>query len=367
MVGVWVAEDQERNTGDAEAVQTGSDGAGLRADVDDDGAPRSGGHGQAVTLPYIAGGEDPAVGRPAGKPPPDRDQHCRGADQHGRGETTHKSRSQQPDRRCDNRTGDQSAARTAGHCHRRAGNRGEVLGHRQHPPHRRRRAAQRELGQRHPCGCEHRAGGADHCDRRDDRRDKDIRDNSDQADLPRQRHHDRCGHYERRSGHGENLRGQSPHALGSQPIRPTGCQQDQGAGRQHRECEARRHRQLRPHRKQTDHGGTQGGQRLPPPPGQQRQQGHRAHGRGPQNTRIRPGDDDEHHQRPGRDRDGHPRTEREQPGEEQHDGQQNCEVRAADHSQMRESGCFEVAAHIIGQRRGVPDDECGQRPGSAGG
>ncbi len=367
MVGVWVAEDQEWNTGDAEAVQTGSDGAGLRADVDDDGAPRSGGHSQAVTLPYVAGGEDPAVGRPAGKPPPDRNQHCPSTDQHDRHETTHQDRSQQPDHRCDDRTGDQSAARTAGHCHRRAGNRGEVLGHRQHPPHRRRRAAQRELGQRHPCGCEHRAGGTDHGDRCDDRRDKDIRDNSDQADLPRQRHHDRCGHYERRSGHRENLRGQSPHAVGSQPIRPTGCQQDQGACRQHRECEARRHRQLRPHRKQTDHGGTQGGQRLPSPPGQQRQQGHRAHGRGPQNTRIRPGDDDEHHQRSGRDRDGHPRTEREQPGEEQHDGQQNREVRTADHSQMRESGCFEVAAHIIGQRRGVPHDERGQRPGSARG
>lgn len=366
MVGVRVTEDQQRYAGDIETVQTRPDGAGIRADIDDDGASGACGQDQAVTLPDIAGGQDPAVGRPAGKPQPHRDQHCGSADQHRRRETAHEGRSQQPDRRCDNRTGDQTATRTARHCHRRTGNRGEILGHRQQPPHRQRRAAQRELGQRHPCRCEHRTGRPDHRDRGDDRRDKNIRHDSDQADLSRQRHHYRRGHDERRRRDREYLGGQSPHALGLQPIRPTGCQQDQRARRQHREGEARRHRQLRPQREQPDHGGTQGGQGLPPPAGQQRQQCHRTHGRRPQDTRIRPGDDDEHHQRSCRDPGGHPWTEREQPGEKQHDSQQNREVRPADHCQVGEPCCFEVAANIIGQRRGVTHDECGQRPGGAG-
>ncbi|GAA1202605.1 hypothetical protein GCM10009675_19640 [Prauserella alba] len=362
VVGVEVAQYDQRHSFDVQPVEAAVDRPGVGPDVDDDGpAGRTGGQHDPVTLADVARHDRPARRRPPDLQEPRRYRHhecCRHPDRDG------DARFPVPQRR-DGTDGDACGGDPApppgGPGHDRAGDGSRLPRDDHEPTHagpgqvhedlRRGRQGHGQPGRRH----------AEHGDRRDHRRGEQIRGDRHDADLARHAGDDRCGGNEGGHGHGERLRRPRRYAPRGECSRPPGRQEDQTTGRDHRqrEAHARGHRRIDEyqsadrHRQCRHHGAT--------PAEHEGGQSQSAHDRGAQHARFVA---DEHHETGQRDPGRSRRGARAAPygsGEQEHRAAHDGDVRTADRCEMGQSGIEELLFHARGLATGVADDEPGQQ------
>ena len=368
VIGVQVAEQHEGDAAHPEAREAGVDRPVGRTGVDQHHPARTRrGQHDGVALPDVARHDHPPRGRPARRDEPGRDDHHRGAREHG----------------------EQHGAATAGAGH-----------HRDAAEHRRPSAAP-------PPGP--RARAARH--RAPRRRDRPPRSATRQAIRPARRTRPpRRARPERRSAAStpSTVAGATAGAASRLATTATGLTsppnpatsgavtRKAAAGtasasaasrgtpravsarrpprRQEHERGGGRHRQREPGvdgergigEQQHQHGGGERGQRGSRPAHAQRHQRDRSHHRRPHHARRWPGEHHEAHEDRARHGRRQPRIGPQPPQAREHGTGQDRQIGPGHREQMGEPGGAEVVVHLGGERAGVADGQPGQQPGLGG-
>ncbi len=377
VVGMEVREQDQRHPAHAQRAQAVVHRAGLRSGVHHHGRSRSDGEYGGVTLAHRAldvapvgrrpagdrtdelrrpqHGEEQQPGQPAADPPAAQEPGAEPYDGQGGGGQQQAAR----DSSGPGQLGPRQPRPGPGHC-------GDPSGG--HP-----RASGEEFGGGHP-----------HRGRREGREPEDggrpgrqfgqqVARHRDQADPGREGGDDRGAHGLCGSGGRERLGEPGPHPAPAQGLAPQGSQCQQGSGGQDGQQEAVASGQPRVVEHQQQHGGGQGGNQGPAPPGGDGQEGDGPAGRGPQHARLRPAHHHERERQRGPAQGGRPQGEPEprcQPApfgllragrgadeQEEHHGQ----VRPGHRQQVQQVGGPEGLVQVGRDPGGVADHQTRQQ------
>lgn len=377
MVGVEVAQHQQRDVPHPQLAQTAVHRHRVGTGVHHHRRAVPGGQRQRVALAHIAHHQPPARRRPAGERPAqplhrcgpqDRREQQQHADhaQHGAAQRPpqqrHHRHRQHPQQR--------GPGPAAGPAQFGPGQPGPGTGDPGDHPGRPARQPGQHLGDRHGHRGAHQRGPAQHQRRGEGEFGQQIRGHGDQADPLGEHRHHRSAHHLRRPGRRQSLREAPRHPPGAQRGAPPWCEGQQRAGGQHRQQKAERPGQRRVVQHQQQRGGGQcRQQRTAPPGGDREQRDPAAHGR-PQHTRARPADEDEPHQQPAAQHGRAAQPDPQPPGQpaplgpprrtgrsDQHE-QDDRQMGAAHHNDVREIGGLDRLPQLGRDPRGVADDQC---------
>ncbi|HEV7191809.1 MAG TPA: hypothetical protein VGN35_01290 [Jatrophihabitantaceae bacterium] len=342
VIEVEVGEDEQRDPGRAEVMQTAVDRDGLWTGVDHDRRVIPGPDDHSVALTDITCDESPPGGRPHPGDSAHRNLH-EDADQSGRGHyPSRRDVPRQHEHPRDDRDQRRGAGSSGGPRHCRAGQLTEVVSHPRQPPARHCCQLGGDPGgrcsdRRQSCGDE-----TDHRRNGDDGLSKHVRRNGDEADLAGYRRDHRRRDDMGRRGGGEQLRNAGRPVPSPQPFGPPWGKEQQCCSRQYRHGETGADRELRLPQDERDHGHAQRRHGLPRPSDRKPAHGQRSHECGAQHAGRRPshnyeGDQNEH---PHARDDPGPGTE--SPHAEQHRPDEDRTVHSADGNQMGQPSRAEV-------------------------
>ncbi len=363
VVGVEVGDQHQGQCVDAQPVQTAVDRTDVGPGVHEHRLPRRGRQHQRVALADVAGDEDRPLGRPPAGDLPQRPAEHQDAEKGGDGQRPGAGEApQQPAERQEQHRQQHRAAGAGRPTGRPVGQRRRALGHDHQPPHGPPGQPDQRVAQRRHHRERERSQQAEHGGGGDGRRGEQVGRQRHRTHLTGEPRHQRRGGQTGGRGDRDRVGRDRRPAAAAQAARPARRQQHDGRGGRDGEGKAGVPSEAGVDQQQHHDGRAEGGQRRPGPPGGQRQQRHRTHGRRPHHAGAGPGQHDEPGQGDHRDQRLHPPVDRPAPQRRQHPGQHDRHVGTRDGREVRQPGPPEVLDEHRVHRLRVPDDQAGQQP-----
>jgi hypothetical protein len=286
VVGVQVADQDDRECGDAEPIEAGVDRPVDRPGVDQHGPPPlTGREHHRVALPDVARHHRPLRRRPAGAQHPGRHQHEQQAD--GRREeqrTDAPGAGEHHEREHDQ--GQQRGAGDAGRPRDHAARHGRrAVRHGDEPTDGRAREPDASLRGRRRHGGDDRCRHTQHRRRRHRGRRQQVRHHRHHADAAAQPGDQRCRRQAGRGGHGQRLGHTRRNSPLPHPRGPARHDEHERRGGHHRQAEPGIGRQCRIHEQQPEHRRGKRRHGRPTATEREREQHDAPHHRGPQHAR----------------------------------------------------------------------------------